>query len=66
MFSNSYPMPSPEEMLTPKEAAFRLRVSLSLIYKMIREGDLPATRIGEKLIRIKPADLDALYRPSAN
>ncbi len=55
---------SPAKLLSPKEAAIYLGVSPSLIYKMIKNGTLPARRIGEKLLNIKPADLDQVYRPA--
>lgn len=55
---------SPAKHLSPKEAAIHLGVSPSLIYKMINNGTLPAHRIGEKLLCIKPSDLDQVYRPA--
>ena len=55
---------SPAKLLSPKEAAIYLGVSPSLIYKMIKNGTLPARRIGEKLLNIKPVDLDQVYRPA--
>ena len=45
-------------------AAEHFGVNPRTIYKWIREGYLPATRIGPKLIRISQADLDKLPRPA--
>jgi excisionase family DNA binding protein len=51
-----------ERLLSPKEAAERAAVSLSLIYAWVAEG-LPHFRLGKKgrrgHIRIAEADLDA-------
>jgi len=52
------------EWLTPADAARRIGVSSSFIYKLIRTGELTASRVGSKLLRISTTDLDAIYRPS--
>jgi excisionase family DNA binding protein len=45
-------------LLTPTDAATRLAVSRSLIYKLLKRGDLRAVYVG-RLPRIDPADLEA-------
>ncbi len=47
-----------EKLLKMSEAANRLNVSKSTVYRLIVAGTLPAIKIG-KQIRIKPADLEA-------
>lgn len=65
MYSHVQPITKNEEWLTPQDAARKIGVSPSLIYKMIRTGQLQASRVGLKLIRIKVADLKAIYRPTS-
>jgi excisionase family DNA binding protein len=43
-------------LLRPDEVAESLQISVSLAYKLIRRGDLPAVHIG-KSVRVKPDDL---------
>jgi len=45
-----------ERYLTPKDAAALLSVARNTIYLMVREGELPAARLGSA-IRIKQSDL---------
>ena len=52
-----------EEYLTVTEAATRLRVAPSTIRRWIREGDLPAYRLGRRRVGLKPVDLDRLVEP---
>lgn len=47
------------ELLTPAEAADRLRVSRSSIYRLVAAGTLPAVRVGAS-IRVRADDLDEL------
>lgn len=51
------------ELVTVAEAALALRVTDRCIRGWIADGTIPAYRIGDKAIRIKRADLDALLRP---
>lgn len=44
-------------------AASRAGVSVSTLRRWIREGRLPAVRVGAKAIRVSVADIDALTRP---
>ena len=47
----------PATLLKPKEAARMLNISRSLIYQLIRSGDIPVVRI-KSTVRIKASDLD--------
>jgi excisionase family DNA binding protein len=51
------------EYITPKEAAGLLKVDRQTIYRMIREGRLPAERLGKRGLRIPRGDLAGLLRP---
>lgn len=57
--------PENDEWLTPKQAAQRIHVSTSFIYKLVKTNQLPASRVGSKLLRIKASDADAIYRPTS-
>lgn len=48
-------------MLTIQEAAERLRVSASLVYRLVRNGALPCIRVGlgQGRLRILAADLES-------
>ncbi len=54
--------PDPTD-LSVAEAALRLGVDSKTIRRMIARGDLPARRIGPRLIRIRVADIDAVGTP---
>lgn len=45
------------------QAAERAGVSRDTIRRRIADGSLPAARLGPRLIRLDPADVDALLRP---
>lgn len=47
-------------LLTRQEAAERVSCSVATIDRRIRNGELPARRSG-RLVRIDPADLDAMF-----
>ena len=54
-----------KEWFTVEEAAEYLRVSRRTIYKLTKEGRLPAFRIGEERHRrFRKEDLDKVPRPS--
>jgi putative molybdopterin biosynthesis protein len=54
-----------QPLLTPRDAAEQLAVSLKTIYREIDRGELPALHAGRQ-IRIDPADLrDYLERGGA-
>lgn len=50
-------------LFTVSGAAERLNVSPDTIRRMIARGELKAYRYGPRLIRIDPADLEALRQP---
>lgn len=52
-----------EEYLTVAEAAALLRVAPSTIRRWIREGDLPAYRLGRRRVALRRPDLSRLIRP---
>jgi excisionase family DNA binding protein len=52
-----------EEYLTVTEAANLVRVSPSTIRRWIREGNLPAYRIGPRRVGLKREDLSAVVTP---
>jgi excisionase family DNA binding protein len=45
------------DLLTLAEAADRLRLSLNTVYKLCRNREIPATKVGRQW-RIRTADLD--------
>ena len=54
-----------EQVLSRKEAAERLQVSVDTVARLIALGELTAIRIG-RAVRIPAADLDRLLRNGAN
>lgn len=48
---------APDRLLTPEQAAELLQVSKRTVYEWLRIGELPATRIGERLWRIREGDI---------
>lgn len=60
--------PSPTAVPTPEwaslqQAAALHGVSVDTLRRRIREGRLPAYRFGDRLIKVRIADLDNLFRP---
>lgn len=55
-----------EEFLTVTEAATLVRVSSSTIRRWIREGNLPAYRLGPRRLGLRREDLSALVTPIGN
>lgn len=54
--------PSPE-WLSLQQAALTYGVSVDTLRRRIRHGQLPASRFGQRLIRVRTEDLDRLFRP---
>ena len=52
-----------EDYLSVAEAADRLRVAQSTSRRWIREGDVPAYRLGRRRVGLKRGDLDRLVTP---
>jgi excisionase family DNA binding protein len=55
--------PSQSRLLTVTQAADELNVTERFIRKLIANGDLDAVRVGSRILRIRPADLEALLHP---
>ena len=53
-----------EEFVTVAEAATLLRVAPSTVRRWIREGDVPAYRIGRRRVALKRDDLSELITPA--
>jgi excisionase family DNA binding protein len=53
-----------EDYVTVAEAAALLRVAPSTIRRWIREGDVPAYRIGRRRVALKRTDLTELITPA--
>ena len=53
-----------EEYVTVAKAATLLRVAPSTVRRWIREGDVPAHRIGRRRVALRRADLARLIRPA--
>jgi excisionase family DNA binding protein len=53
-----------EDFVTVAEAATLLRVAPSTIRRWIREGDIPAHRIGRRRVALRRADLVRLITPA--
>ncbi|MGH2344539.1 MAG: helix-turn-helix domain-containing protein [Chloroflexota bacterium] len=53
-----------EESLSVAEAAARLKVNKSTVWRWIDSGRLPAYRIGERRVRLKKADVEGLITPA--
>ena len=51
------------ENLTPKQAAEELNVDRLTVYRMIRDGRLPASRVGKRGLRIPRAAVLAVLKP---
>ena len=54
---------STKRFLTIREAAELLKVHENTIRNLIVRGDLKAERIGKGIIRIRQAEVDALFTP---
>lgn len=48
-----------EALLTPKEVARLMSVSVDMVYKLVRQGELDAVHIG-RLVRIRPGSYEKL------
>jgi excisionase family DNA binding protein len=55
-----------EEYVTVAEAATLLRVAPSTVRRWIREGDVPAYRIGQRRVALKRDDLSNLITPAGS
>ena len=46
-----------------QRAAERCGVSVDTLRRRVRAGDLPASRLGRRLIRVRVDDIDRIWRP---
>ena len=61
MSVNTYP----PRLLTSREVASFLRISRARVAQLVREGQLPAVRIGHRGdYRFRPEDIELLFAPS--
>lgn len=51
------------EWLTVPQACAQMQVGQRTLRRWIAEGQLPAYRMGDQLIRIRASDLDVMCRP---
>ena len=51
-------MTQPSELITPKEAAARLRVTTQTLRAFIKDGRLEASKLGPRTIRISAAAIE--------
>ena len=59
---NSWGRPSPE-WLSLQQAAAIYGVSVDTLRRRIAHGQLPASRFGSRLIRVRAEDLEHMFRP---
>lgn len=52
-----------EEFISLREAATLYHVSIDTLRRRISEGRLPAVKAGHRLIRVRPSDLERVFRP---
>jgi excisionase family DNA binding protein len=46
------------EMISLRQAARKIGVADRMLRQAVRSGDLPAFKLGQRTMRVKPADLD--------
>ena len=46
------------ELMSLRQAARKIGVADRVLRQAVRSGDLPAFRLGQRTVRVKPADLD--------
>ena len=61
-YQAAWGQPTPE-WLSLQQAALAYGVSVDTLRRRIRHGQLPASRFGQRLIRVRAQDLDKLFRP---
>jgi excisionase family DNA binding protein len=56
-----------EGLLTPTEVCERLRISRATFYRLVRDGELRAVRLGRRegaSLRVRDVDLERLLAPA--
>ncbi len=51
------------ELNTIEQTAHRLGCSKNTVRALIRKGDLPAVRIGPRMVRVRETDLEQILQP---
>lgn len=54
-------IPNDKEYLSVPEVALMYSVSKVTLYKLIRQGEIPAINIGKRLTRVRKSDAEALF-----
>lgn len=57
------PTPTSQVWLSPAQVGERLGISHRLVQDWIREGRLPASRLGPRMLRVHVNDADRLLTP---
>jgi excisionase family DNA binding protein len=52
-----------DEWMTQKQAAEKIKVTVATVRSMIDRGELPAYRLGPRVVRIRRSDLDSVLTP---
>ena len=55
--------PRGQEWVSLQEAAALYCISVDTVRRRISSGDLPASRCGRRIVRVRVDDLDRLFRP---
>ena len=55
--------PQAPEWMSLQRAALRFEVSVDTLRRRVAAGELPASRMGRRLIRVRVADLERVLRP---
>jgi len=51
-----------DKLLTPTEVAAILGVNADTVRRMIRKGEIPASQINKRVIRVKQSDLEKIVK----
>lgn len=68
-YTDNHPLnPGPKqaglgELHTIEQTAHRLGCSKNTVRALIRKGDLPAVRIGPRMVRVRETDLEQILQP---
>ena len=62
MIQDDFMLEEYPSILTPQECMECLGIGRTFFYKLVKNGDLPAKRIGTKMWRVSKADLIAYMR----
>jgi len=57
---------APDEYLTQEQAGEVLGVTARTVYELIRKGKLRASKIGQRIVRVKRSDIDKMLSEFAS